>query len=215
MLRVSNLLLSLSLLSLSGIVLPSASLVIAAEPTEGKPDNAVGAFSDEFDRDQVGPNWVASKGKWTIVDGVLTGQELAADKHAAVLTLARPNRNSVIVFDFMLDGTDGFHLSFNKQAGHLFRIIVAPDSVTINLDKDKQAPQSKAVQIARSDANFAQGTWYTMTVSVVQDDVSVEVSNGIKLAGTHASLDQPKPNYRFVTRGKTLRLDDVKIRDLE
>ena len=42
--------------------------------------------------------WLPVKGKWAIIDGTLVGQELAADKDAAVLNYQKPNRNSAVRF---------------------------------------------------------------------------------------------------------------------
>jgi hypothetical protein len=61
----------------------------------------------------------------TVIDGVLVGKELKADKHAAVLNFQKSNRNSVVRFSFKLDGeTKGFNFSLNHAKGHLFRVNV-------------------------------------------------------------------------------------------
>ena len=53
------------------------------------------------------------------------------DMHAAVLTLAQPFKNSVVRFSFKRDGVTAFHISFNHPKGHLFRVIINDDSLTI------------------------------------------------------------------------------------
>ncbi len=175
------------------------------EPS-GKP-----AVSDDLDREALGKQWVVTKGDWKIAEGAIVGKELARDKHAAVLTYARKNTDSAIRFSFKLDGTKGFHLSYNKARGHLFRVIVTEKGATISLDKDKKDPKSKPMKLAGGDANFKQGEWYTMLVVVEGENVSVQTDNGLKLTARHASLKQPKPNYRFVMRDTALLLDDLKI----
>lgn len=50
----------------------------------------------------------------TVVEGVLVGNELKADKHAAVLNFQKSNHSSVVRFSFKLDGeTKGFSFSFS------------------------------------------------------------------------------------------------------
>lgn len=178
---------------------------------EDKADSKKPSFEDTFDRNDLGPNWAAVKGDWKIIDGSLAGKEKKEDSHAAVVNCNRPNHNSTIEFSFKLDGTDGFHLSFNHAKGHLFRVIVGKDSVTIRTDKDKKDPASKSVALASADAKIAQGKWHTMRAELDGQQVKVQIDDNVTLKGSHPSLDVDKPNYRFVMRGATLLLDNVKI----
>lgn len=176
----------------------------------GKP-----TFTDSLDRQEAGAKWSIAKGEWPLLNGVLHGKELKADKHAAVLTLQVPNTDSAIRFSFRLEGTEGFHLSFNKAQGHLFRIILTGEGINISLDKDKKDPKSKAISLGSAKGPFKQGEWYTMLVRVVGDQVAVECDNGVQAKGQHATLKTAKPNYRFVMRGKSLLLDDITIWNLQ
>lgn len=170
---------------------------------------------ESFDGD-LGKSFQAAKGVWGNADGVLQGQELKADKHAAVLNFQKKNRNSVVRFSFKLDDeTKGFHFSLNHKGGHLFRTVVTPTKLTINLDKDKKDPKSKAKVLANSKGNFEQGQWYTMQIEMVGDRVVVQTDNGITAEAQNAKLDTNKPNYRFVMRGKTLSIDDLSVWELE
>jgi len=169
---------------------------------------------DEFDRAELGSKWSVAKGSWTIVDGAIVAKELKSDMHAAVLSFNHPNHNSVVEFSFMLDGNKSFNLSFNKARGHLFRVAVAPDRIAVTLDKDKKDPDSKAQRLAATKATFEPGKWYTLRVTVDGETVTVTTDNGVKLTAQHADINQPKPNYRFVMTGESLKLDNLKIWDL-
>lgn len=156
--------------------------------------------------------FVTAKGDWKAIDGILMGQELAADKHAAVLSYNQPNRNSVIRFSFKYeDKTKGFNLSWNHKGGHLFRVAVAPNRLAINLDKDKKDPKSKPVNLASIKGDFAAGQWHTMQVEVSGDKVIAQIDNGAIAKASHEKLDTDKPSYRFVMRGNSLALDDLHI----
>lgn len=172
----------------------------------GKP-----TVTDEIGRSQLGEKWRGVKGEWKAVDGAIVGRELPADKHATVLNFQQPNHNSAIQFSFKLAGAKGFNLSFNKKRGHLFRVNVAANGLTVNLDKDKRDPKSKVKRLGSVKGRFKQDTWYTMLVTVEGGKVSVATDNGVKLAVKHETIDQPKPNYRFVLRGGDLLLDDLKV----
>lgn len=158
----------------------------------------------------------AVKGEWKVIDGILTGRELEADKHAAVLNFQKKNRNSVVRFSFKVDGsTRGFNFSLNHARGHLFRVIVTPTALTVNLDKDKNNPDSKSVVLGMAKGKFDQGKWYTMQVEMQGDKVVAQTDNGLTVEATHATLDTDKPNYRFVMKGDSLSLDDLQIWELK
>jgi hypothetical protein len=178
------------------------------KPVLAKPGKAT--VDESFNADALGKQWSVAKGEWQVRDGSLTGKEKKEDKHPAVLTLAQPNHNSIIRFSFKLDGTEGLSLSFNYAKGHLFRINVAPDGVTVVTDKDKKDPKSKSEQLGKAEGKFDQGQWYTMFVEVQGTKVSVQTDNGVKISASHPSLDVDKTGYRFVMRGASLLLDDVK-----
>lgn len=159
---------------------------------------------------------LAVKGQWKVVDGVLVGKELAADKHAAVMNYQKKNRNSIVRFSFKLDGdTKGFNFSLNHSRGHLFRVVVAPTKMTLNLDKDKKDPESKAQILATAKGEFDQGRWYTMQIEMLGQRVVAQTDNGLIVEGSHAKLDTDKPNYRFVMRGDSLAIDDLYVWDLK
>ncbi|MGB7346098.1 MAG: family 16 glycoside hydrolase [Pirellulaceae bacterium] len=171
--------------------------------------------NESFDNPMTKP-FTGVKGTWEAVDGVLQGKELASDKHAAVLNYNKPNRNSVVRFSFKFDdNTKGFNFSLNHKGGHLFRVVVAPTKMTINLDKDKKDPKSKAEVLATTKADFQSGKWHTMQVEMLGDKVFVQTDNGATAKASHAKLDTDKPNYRFVMRGDTLAIDDLQIWELQ
>ncbi len=160
-------------------------------------------------------HWVANKGEFQLREGSLAGWEKKEDKHAAVLTLQKPFKNSVIRFSFKRDGVTGFNLSFNHPKGHLFRILINDDGLTINKDKDKNDPASKPQLLGKAEGKFPTGQWQTLQVEIVGDRVAVQADNGVKLEVKNAALDVEKTGYRFVMRGSTLLLDDVNVWEVQ
>lgn len=169
------------------------------------------SYTDSLDGSKLSSEWAAAKGDWSIVDGAILGKELEADKHAAVLTLKKPNHNSTIAFSFQLNDSKTFHLSYNKAKGHLFRVLVTGSKITISLDKDKSDPKSKPIQLATTKADFKANDWHSIAVSIDDDTVNIKTDNGVDLTAKHADLNQPKTGYRFITRGDSLKIDDVKV----
>ncbi len=178
------------------------------KPILAKPGKAI--VEETFAGSALGKNWTPAKGDWQVSGGELTGKEKKEDNHAAVGALNQPNHNSIIRFSFKFDGVKSLSLSYNHAKGHLFRVNVAPTGITVNTDKDKKDEASKAVVLGKADAKFEQGQWYTMQVEVKGAKVAVQTDNGVKIEGSHPSLDVEKTGYRFVTKGESLRLADVK-----
>lgn len=156
-------------------------------------------------------SWGGVQGDWQVRDGAVVGKEKASDEHAAVLFLNRPHRDAIVRFSFRLDGAKGFNLSLNHLKGHLFRVAVAADGLTLSKDKDKKDPKSKAVQLGKASGKFETGKWHTLLMETKGGKVSVQADNGAKVEGNHPELDVDKTGYRFVVRGESLRLSDVKV----
>ena len=179
------------------------------KPTLGGPGKTV--LAETFSRDALGKQWVVNKGDWSINGGAVTGREKASDHHAAVLTCKVPNHDSAIRLSFKLADAKFFHLSFNRKRGHLFRVMITPKTIVLRTDKPTRKSTVKPVTLAKAKVTFHPDRWYTLLVQVRGDRVVVTTDNGVSLKGSHPSLDIDKPNYRFVMRGKSFQLDDVRI----
>ncbi|MFH1300078.1 MAG: family 16 glycoside hydrolase [Planctomycetota bacterium] len=176
----------------------------------GKPSQA-----DAFNDKTLSKQWAANKGEWKIEEGVLTGKELKADKHAAVLTWKLPNRNSILRCSFQLKDADFFHVSLNHPKGHLFRVIVDESGMILRTDKDKKDPKSKSITLAQAKAKIDPDKWYTLQLEMQGDKVVAQIDNGLKVEGQHPSLDVDKTGYRFIMKGDTLLIDDVSAWNLD
>jgi hypothetical protein len=193
----------------------SCSTIFAEKNTEispvlGKPGAIV--LEDSFDRTEPGKEWKGVKGEWKIVDGVIVGKELEADKHAAVMNFHTRNRNSIVRLSFKFEGsTPGFNFSLNHAKGHLFRVVVTEAALIVRTDADKKDKSIKSELIGQAKGKFEKGQWYTLQVEMVGDKVVAMTDNGLKVSVQHARLDTDKPNYRFVMKGESLAIDDVKV----
>jgi hypothetical protein len=179
------------------------------QPLLNKPGKLV--VDEQFTGSSLGGSWGAVQGDWQLRDGAVIGREKASDDHAAVLFLGRTHRDAILRFSFQLDGVKGFHLSLNHLHGHLFRISVDGGGLSLSKEKDKKNPQSKSETLAKVDGKFKTGTWHTLLVETRGGKVSVQADNGAKLSTDNAALDMEKTGYRFVTRGQSLRIADVKV----
>jgi len=172
-------------------------------------------LQEKFDAPKLPKGWAAAKGDFQVREGTIVGWEKKEDNHAAVLTLQKPFKNSVLRFSFKRDGVTGLNVSFNHAKGHLFRVMINDDGLVLNKDKDKNDPASKPLVLAKAEGKFPPGVWHTLQIEVVGDKVAVQADNGAKLEAKNAGLDIEKTGYRFVMRGSTLLLDDVSIWEVQ
>ncbi len=196
------------------LALLTASLAFAAKDADLKPTLATPGkivFEGAFETGALAKPWNVAKGDWQVRDGAIVGKEKADDKHAAVLFLQSPARDSVIRFSYKLDGAKDLALSFNHPKGHLFRILLREDSIAIVRDKDKKDPASKAGSLGRTGAKLPAGEWHTVLVEVKGEQVKVQTDTGAKVEGRDPALAVEKTGYRFVIKGESLLLDDVKV----
>lgn len=184
----------------------------ALKPVLAKPGKAMA--EDAFASADLGKTWSVAKGEWLIKDGALAGSFKESDHHPAVLTLGVPNRGSIIQFSFKFDGGKGFALSYNSAKGHLFRIAVNGEGLTVVKDRDKKDKKSKTQSLAQAAGKITPGEWHTMLVEVQGTKVTVQTDTGLKANAENSELDVDKTGYRFVTAANVV-LDDVKAWQVE
>ena len=172
-------------------------------------------LQEKFDGPKLPKGWAVAKGDFQVKDGTIVGWEKKEDMHPAVLTLQKPFKNSILRFSFKRDGVTGFNVSFNHPKGHLFRVLINDDSLSVVKDKDKNDPNSKAQVLGKAEGKFPAGQWQTLQIEVVGDRVAVCCDNGAKLDVKATGLDVEKTGYRFVMRGSTLLLDDVNVWEVQ
>ncbi len=192
----------------------SATLCLAEKgadlkPLLNKPGKLV--VDEKFDGGALPSSWGGVQGDWQVRDGAVVGKEKASDEHPAVLFLGQPHRDSILRFSFKLDGSKNFSVSLNHPKGHLFRVSVAEDGLTLLKDKDKKDPKSKSLTLGKASGKFEAGKWHTLLIETQGAKVSVQADNGAKLEGCHPELDVDKTGYRFVMRHEFLRVTDVKV----
>ena len=200
-------------LSFTFVSLSFADKGTSLQSTLSKPGTQI--VDEKFSDSQLGKTWSIGKGDWTVSNGTLVGKEKESDKHAAVLNLKHPNRNSVVQFSFKLDGAKTFHFSLNHAAGHLFRVVVNEKSLVVTKDKDKKDEKSKAISLAKVDKQFEAGKWYSMLVAIDGERVEVVTDNDVHAQVSNPGLDVDKTGYRFVVNGESLQISDVKIWELQ
>ena len=203
-----------SLLATAACLLLTAS-VIAGEP----PANSELAVDDSFDRKQLGEGWHVNTGEWTIADGVLRAREIPDQNHSAAARRTVETKNAVyeLRFRFVEDGK-GFHFGFDpapgelKKKGHLFSVIVTPESWKILKHIDKARPKEDPNKtLAEQKTEFERGKWYSLRVTTWQTHVTASIDGKEQLKASHESFGVKKPTLVFRCLGNGVEIDDIKV----
>jgi hypothetical protein len=162
-----------------------------------------------------GPPWKAAKGKWTIENGVLRGEELAADKHGAVLRMNTMLPDFVIEFEFMLDGARATSLSINAVKDHMSRIAITPRTVTVRRDDNDHDGPDQAITFAVFPAQLEAGVWHKARMEMVGDTMLGKV-NDLAAWGSDPLFTQQKANPGLTVgggEGQGVRFRNLRVRE--
>lgn len=206
---------------MKAIVYLIAAFCLTTMPASGgePPENSDVAVEDSFDRSELGKGWNSTTGDWKIVDGVLRGSEIAADKHSAATRRVVETKNAVYELKFrFINNGKAFHFGFDpargelKKKGHLFSVIVMPDSWKIlkHIDKDRREEEPNET-LAEQKTEFTPGEWYTLRVTTWGNYVTATIEGKKPLKASHPTFGVRKPTLVFRCMGDGVEIDDIRV----
>lgn len=196
------------LLSLGAAALTLAAAGAADTPLLALPGEVI--YQSPLDAPLAAP-WKVAKGRWQVVDGVLRGSELAADKHGAVARLPEKLADFIVEYEFKFEGARTTSLSINAVKDHMARILITPKSVTVQRDDNDHEGPDKAVVFARLPAEFAPGTWHKVRLEMVGDLMLGRV-DGLTAWGQSDLFKTPKTAPGFTVGGESVDFRNLSIR---
>lgn len=150
-------------------------------------------------------DWQQIKGKWEVADDVLSGRELASDKHAAVVRHRLSARNLLIAYHFKV-GEKNAHISqgLDTAAGHLCRVSFRSDSMQLaKPDQDgPTGPDTKLWWYEPTEA-IKPGQWHLVVVEVLGREVLVSLDGEKFLYAVNDAFDQSQPKVYLDLRAST------------
>ncbi|MDZ4402102.1 hypothetical protein [Prosthecobacter sp.] len=158
-----------------------------------------------------GAPWKAAKGKWELVEGVMRGSELEADKHGAVTRLPNKLQNFVVEYEFKFAGAKSTSLSINAVKDHMARIMITPKSVTIQRDDNDHEGPDKAVVFARFPAELGEG-WHKVRLEMVDDTMLGKVDDLVAW-GANDLFKTEKAAPGFTVAGQSVDFRNLTIRE--
>ena len=166
---------------------------------------------DNFRSTNLDPAWKISKGKWEVTDGALKGSELSEDKHNAVVRRPLGIRNGTIAVSIKLDGAKAAHISINQKGGHLFRLVLTPNGISLLKDKPNATSEEKQLALAKVQTEIASGVWHTVTIEMKGTKVTALVDGKWKLEGEHEKLGVEKLDFGFPVSGASASFSKLSV----
>lgn len=118
----------------------------------------------------------------------------------------------------VVDGGKAFHFGFDpargelKKKGHLFSLIVTPESWKIlkHVDKNRREEDPNET-LAEQKSKFDRDTWYTLSVTTWGKYVTARVDGKETLKASHATFGVKKPTLVFRCLGNGVEIDDIRV----
>jgi len=199
------------------LMLGLVSTILCAQ--DAAPANSELALDESFEAAELGKGWNATTGSWTIANGVLRASEIESEKHSAATRRLLVTENAVyqLRFRFVKTG-ESFHFGFDpargelNKRGHLFSVIVTPDSWRIMKHVDKDRPTEDPNEIlAEAKTEFAKDRWYTLRMTTWETHVTATIEGKEPLKASHRTFAASKPTLVFRCLGDGVEIDDIKV----
>jgi hypothetical protein len=156
-------------------------------------------------------NFKVGKGKWEVVDGALRGSELAVDAHAATFRRPTPAHNVIIQYSFKIDGDAKTSLSINSSKGHLSRMQLSPNSLTVKKDSSDKNKTDKSAILDTYKGDIKAGVWHTVVLEQVAGEMLASLDGKTVAYGKHEGVNQPITNIGFTVTGQSVSFKNLRI----
>jgi len=157
-------------------------------------------LSEDFSSPTLAKEWRAAKGKWEVKDGAVRGDEIAADKHAAVIRRDLPTHNLIAEFSFRFDGGKQLGFSLNDKKGHVCRAKISPTQLQLNKDVPHDSKEKPPV-LDTQKLDLKPGEWHTAVIEVGGNTMVASIDGKVVAFGTHEGIDVDKSNFGFPISG--------------
>lgn len=180
--------------------------------------------TENFERKELGKEWHINTGSWKIQSGVLSANEIKADKHSAAARFLKPHQNAVYDLRFKFVGNGKiFHLGLDpakgelNKKGHLYSVIIKRDgSWLIQKSVNKANREAEpAVTLAHGKFKVKEGQWQSLKVANLEEHVMAVIDEESTLETKDPSFKVKKPTVIFRCIGEGVEMDDLEIHEIK
>jgi hypothetical protein len=130
---------------------------------------------------EIDDEWKAAKGDWKVVDGVLSGTELAADDHGAVMKRAIPVKDVIIEYDVMLGATKGTSFSIDDANDHVCRVSISTTGFIAQKDDNDHEGADVAKPFNRVSVELDADEWHTVRIETLGEEMLAQIGDDVSL----------------------------------
>jgi arylsulfatase A len=165
-------------------------------------------FGDHFSEGQVSGRWFFQK-EWTAENGILRRTEHPGE-NKRIFAKDPVFKDSMIRFDFRFDGASDLRL-VTGSSGHYNAVIhIRPDHFFIQTALDDRGPFFSR-RHGECAFDFKRGTWHTMTVEFLGDELIAHVDHEHLAYAKHPILDQERTYLAFQVDQPAAAFDNVQL----
>ena len=165
-------------------------------------------FGDHFSEGQVSERWHFQK-EWTVENGTLIRTEQPGE-NKRIFVKDPVFKNSMIRFEFRFDGAGDLRL-VTGSSGHYNAVIhIRPDHFFIQTAIDDRGPYFSRHH-GECAFDFKTGTWHTMTVEFLGDELVAHIDHEHLAYAKHPILDQERTYLAFQIDNPAAAFDNVQV----
>ena len=157
--------------------------------------------------------WRAAKGDWKAADGALSGTELAADDHGAVMKRALPLNNVIIEYEVMLGESKGTSFSMDDTKDHVCRVSISTTGFSAQKDDNDHEGPDVAKRFNRVSAELEPDQWHRLRIEILGEELLAQIGDDddhISL-GSDPLIATEKAKWGFTVAGDTVKFRNLKV----
>ena len=189
-------------------------------------------FEETFEGKELPKNFRNGKGEWLMIDGKsLRGKQLKKDNHTAFRKMYLDHQDVIYQFDFKYEKDAYAKLLINYDLVHIANCNIKQNELSISKlaeskkrkmmeDKAKKEGkeiekgdwQKKSIVLEKKKLSLEDGTWYTVTIEIVGDQLSATVGD-VSVKGKHPGLKERKTNFGIQAAGLNgyIHFDNLRV----
>jgi len=159
--------------------------------------------------DTIDGDWSMAKGDWKSSGEYLTGIELAADDHGAVMKRSLTLKDAIIEFDVMLGETKGTSFSIDNN-DHMCRVSISTAGFQAKKDDNDHEGPDVAKPFNSVSEELEADEWYTVRIELLGEEMLAQIGDDVSL-GSDPLIAQDKTKWGFTVAGDTVKFRDLYV----
>jgi hypothetical protein len=162
----------------------------------------------------LGPEWSVGKGKWEPKDGVIVGNEIPEEHHAAVLHLKTGPTSLVFEAEFKMDTAKVFYIGCDSTK-HVGRLVVVPKSAKLAEDSGEVKGKTPSNTLAETAVDIKPDEWVPVRVEYTGDQIVARVGADHELKAQNPYLATPKVRWWIAAGGGQIEVRNIRVSEGE